>query len=169
MKKKKLEIMSNLNVDSITLHQQQYIETIYSLCKQSNHAHAKDIAERLTVKMPSVTEALRNLQVMGLVNYKVRQAVTLTSLGTVIGDELAKRHKVFSTFLSEILGVEKGRADEVACRMEHVVDVRIRERFSSFLGYLKKEVMQDENNIISEFIAKYNGKKDEQEEKKIFL
>jgi DtxR family transcriptional regulator, Mn-dependent transcriptional regulator len=149
--------MDNIDIDSVTLHQQQYIETIYSLCQQGTHAHAhaKDIAAQLNIKMPSVTEALRNLQSMGLVNYKVRQAVTLTQRGNEVGCELTKRHKVFSEFFKEILGMDKNRADDVACRIEHVVDDKIRERFSDFLSYLKKEVMNNENNIIAKFKNKY--------------
>jgi DtxR family transcriptional regulator, Mn-dependent transcriptional regulator len=149
--------MINYDIDSITVNQQQYIETIYSLCTQDRHehAHAKDIAKQLNIKMPSVTEALRNLQNMGLINYKVRQAVTLTSLGNEIGLELAKRHKVFSDFFTDILGLEQKKADDAACRIEHVIDEEIRERFSDFLCYLKQEVMQNDSNIISEFIAKY--------------
>ena len=145
------------DIDSITLHQQQYIETIFSLCVlgEHAHAHAKDIAVQLNVKMPSVTEALRNLQNMGFVNYKVRQAVTLTELGSYVGNELAKRHKIFSEFFNEILGVEKVRADEFACRIEHVVDEKIRERFSNFLSYLRNEVMIEDDNIIKDFKNKY--------------
>jgi DtxR family transcriptional regulator, Mn-dependent transcriptional regulator len=147
----------DIDIDSITLHQQQYIETIYSLCQQGNHAHAhaKDIAGQLSIKMPSVTEALRNLQSMGLVNYKVRQAVTLTQLGNNVGIELTKRHKIFSTFFTEILGMDKDRADDVACRIEHVVDDKIRERFSDFLNYLKEDVMGEEDNIITKFKNRY--------------
>ena len=61
------------NANKLTLNQQQYIETIHSLCGRHEHAHAKDIAEHLAIRMPSVTEALRALREMGLVNYQPRR------------------------------------------------------------------------------------------------
>ena len=144
---------NSFDLDKITLNQQQYIETIYSLCKKEKHkhAHAKDIAEHLNIKMPSVTEALRNLQSLGLINYEVRKAVTLTDKGEFAGQELFKRHQVFSEFFSDILGIEKVRADNIACKIEHVIDKEIRETFSSFIECLKTNVLSKKDNFIEKF------------------
>jgi DtxR family transcriptional regulator, Mn-dependent transcriptional regulator len=148
--------MDNQNFDNISLHQQEYIETIYTLCKsgEHKHAHAKDIAAALNIKMPSVTEALRNLHNMGLINYEVRKAVTLTEIGEKVGVELNKRHQVFSDFFIDILGVDKERAENVACRIEHVIDKEIREVFSEFIDCLKNNVMIEEKNFIEDFKRK---------------
>ena len=152
--------MADFNINNVSLNQQQYIETIYFLSHQGEHkhAHAKEIAENLNVKMPSVTEALKNLQSMGLVNYKVRQAVTLTEAGTNIGRELAKSHKVFSDFFYDVLGLEKERAESIACKIEHVIERDVRDVFSEFIDFLKEGSFKEEMNVIEEFGKKINRK-----------
>ena len=40
---------------------EDYIEVISEIIEENGHAHTKDIADRLNVKMPSATKALQNL------------------------------------------------------------------------------------------------------------
>ena len=47
---------------------EDYLEAIAELCSKEGHAHSKEIAEKLSVKMPSVTEALRQLVEMGYIS-----------------------------------------------------------------------------------------------------
>jgi DtxR family Mn-dependent transcriptional regulator len=107
---------------NLSLPRQNYLETIFALCEEHGHAHGKAIAGLLGVSMPSVSEALRGLAAEGVIHYRQRQAVTLTPKGTAIARELALRHAVLATFYERILGCTHKRADEIACRVEHVVD-----------------------------------------------
>ncbi len=148
-----------LNVSNLSIHQQRYIETIFTLCQRNDHAHSKEIAEMLNVKMPSVTEALRGLNEMGLVNYKVRQSITLTDLGQNIGKELNERHKVLASFFDNILGCPSSQADELACQVEHVINGDLRERLTSFLNYIEDEIEVNGENPILKFKDIYEASK----------
>ena len=143
-------------IDKLSLHQQQYIETIYGLCQEEGHAHSKDIATSLEIRMPSVTEALRMLSSMELINYKARQAVTLTDLGTQIGKELHKRHAVFASFFTDILGFDNDYAEKYACKIEHVIDDELRKRLNSFSKFLKNDISIDGKNPVLMFKKKYS-------------
>jgi DtxR family transcriptional regulator, Mn-dependent transcriptional regulator len=141
--------------EQLSLHQQQYIETIYSLSLKENHAHSKDIAEELNIRMPSVTEALRTLSGMGLVNYQARQAVTLTEKGRDIGRELNKRHAVVAAFFTNILGVDAENAEKYACKVEHVIDDELRKRFSDFVKFLNEGINADAKKQLISFRENY--------------
>jgi len=123
-------------VADLSLPRQNYLETIFALCEAHGHAHGKMIAERMGVRMPSVSEALRGLAEAGLVHYRQRQAVTLTEKGMAIARELAERHAVLAAFYERILGCTRRRADELACRVEHVVDADFIRRMRRVSGLL---------------------------------
>ena len=108
-------------MSSLSLPQQNYIETIYSLCMAHEHAHTKAIADKLNVRMASVTEAMLSLSAQGLVNYNARQPVTLTEKGMTVAVKLQKRHQILASFFS-LIGCEKDTAEKTACRVEHSID-----------------------------------------------
>ncbi len=143
----------------LTLNQQNYIETIYSLCLAHQHAHVKAIAEKLNIKMASVTEAMQGLTAQGLVNYSVRQTITLTPEGEKIAQELQKRHAVLAEFYREILGCPAEKADLIACKVEHVIDPEFRERLSEFMRFLKEMKLPDGTNPVMEFTRRYSSVK----------
>ncbi len=142
---------------SLTLNQQNYIETIYSLCLAHEHAHVKAIAQKLRIKMASVTEAMQTLASMGLVNYTVRSTITLTQAGEEIARELHGRHEVLAAFFHEILGCAPDKANSIACKVEHVIDPELRERLSGFIQFLKEDLRKpDGGNPVMDFSRKYD-------------
>ncbi|WP_418391955.1 metal-dependent transcriptional regulator, partial [Victivallis lenta] len=110
--------MSN-NVISSSL--EDYLEAIAEIIENKGHAHTKDIAERLRVKMPSVTNALQALSARGLINYQSHSPVVLTSRGAEMAAVIRHRHTVLKGFFSGLLKLDSKKADETACRIEHVI------------------------------------------------
>jgi len=142
-------------IDCLTVPQQEYIETIYLLCSNHEHAHTKDIAEILNVSMPSVADALQTLAKSDLINYQTRQPVTLTEKGETIAKNLNDRHKALSDFFKDALGFDKEYSEKTACNIEHVVDEEFKSRISAFNDFLKKE--KDALNIITRFKKSYES------------
>ncbi|MCF7790850.1 MAG: metal-dependent transcriptional regulator [Victivallales bacterium] len=138
-------------VNKLSEAQQNYIEVIYELSEEHSHAHVKNIANRLNVSMPTVTEALRHLEELNLVNHKHRQPVTLTSKGRKIAELLDKRHKVFSDFFRNILGFDSGYSENTACKLEHVIDDKLKERLLQFNIFLREYSQRTDCNIIEDF------------------
>ena len=108
-------------MSSLSLPQQNYIETIYELCLVHEHAHTKAIAEKLNIRMASVTEAMLSLAAQGLVNYHARKPVTLTNAGMQVAEKLHKRHQILANFFS-LIGCNTDTAEKTACRVEHSID-----------------------------------------------
>lgn len=142
----KLSMLSKLSES-----QQNYIEVIYDLSKEHSHAHVKNIAEEMNISMPSVTEALRSLQTLNLINHKSRHPVTLTVKGREMAEILEKRHKTFSKFFSEVLGLNNKYSENAACKIEHVIDDELWKRLLKFQEYLSKYSELSGKNIVEEF------------------
>ena len=111
---------------------EDYLEAIAELSINDGHAHSKEIAEKLGVKMPSVTEALRQLVDMGYIVYNVHYPVKLTPAGRAVAEEIIHRHLVLKRFFTEILGLSPAKAADTACHLEHVVDEDTISRFVIF-------------------------------------
>lgn len=113
----------------ITSSLEDYIEAIAKIIEKNGHAHTKDIAEKLNVKMPSVTNALQVLANHGLVVYQPHYPVELTPQGERIGKEIIRRHHVLEEFFQNILKLGLTKASETACKIEHVVSAGIIDKF----------------------------------------
>lgn len=111
---------------------EDYLEAISELIAVNGHAHTKEIAERLSVKMPSVTAALRQLDKTGCIVYNTHYPVQLTPMGKELADQVVRRHRVLKKFFGGILGLNPEKASETACRLEHAVDEETIERFILF-------------------------------------
>ncbi|MCP4710697.1 MAG: hypothetical protein GY869_18895, partial [Planctomycetes bacterium] len=117
---------------------EDYLEAIYLISADNNHAHANHIAEYLKVSKSSVSWALNQLSQKELINYVPYEAITLTSTGKSLGKKLASRHAQIKSFLTTVLGINDTIADANACRMEHVLDKEVFQRMQDFMTFLEK-------------------------------
>ena len=101
---------------------EDYLEAIAELIAVEGHAHTKEIAGKLNVKMPSVTGALRQLEQLGYITYNTHYPVSLTREGELVAGKIVRRHRALTRFFSSILGLPHDKASETACRLEHAVD-----------------------------------------------
>lgn len=116
----------------LTASQEDYLEAIAELIAVEGHAHTKDIADKLHVKMPSVTGALRQLEKSGCIEYRTNYPVQLTPAGEALAEDIMGRHRVLKQFFTQALGMLPGKASETACRIEHLVDAGTIRRLGLF-------------------------------------
>lgn len=124
---------------------EDYLEAIAELIAVEGHAHTKEIAQKLNVKMPSVTGALRQLEQLGYIIYNTHYPVQLTKEGKFVADGILKRHSVLKNFFGRILGLPADKASETACRLEHAVDDDTISRFILFSEAI--EMRQDTKQV----------------------
>jgi DtxR family Mn-dependent transcriptional regulator len=116
---------------------EDYLKVILALEQTDKVARPKDIAGRMKVQPPSVTNALRGLKQRKLINHKPYGYVTLTRKGSKIARKLSKRHAVIMDLLLNVLKVDKKTADITACRLEHVIDNQTLKKLSGFIAHYK--------------------------------
>ena len=103
----------------LTSNMEDYVESIELLSRKKKVVRVKDIAKNLKIKMPSVTAALQKLEKMGLINYERYGYIDLTEKGKTIAEKVYSRHTFLTDFFHDVLKIDKKRADEVACKVEH--------------------------------------------------
>ncbi|MBN2223401.1 MAG: metal-dependent transcriptional regulator [Deltaproteobacteria bacterium] len=117
---------------------EDYLEVIYGLVEQNRVARVRDIADILSVTMPSVTGALKKLSGKELVNYDPHEVITLTPEGEVLARKLVHAHRSIASFLTEILNVRPDIAEKNACRMEHAIDDVVLTRLIRYIEFVGK-------------------------------
>jgi DtxR family Mn-dependent transcriptional regulator len=128
-----------LQTEELTSNMEDYLEVIFNLQEEQKVARVKDVAQRLKVKMPSVTGAMKGLAEKGLVNYERYSYLTLTEAGENIAREIGERHRTFYSFLHEVLGLDPQTAELDACRLEHATSRKTFERLKEFTGNYIRE------------------------------
>ena len=112
----------NTNISSSL---EDYLEAIADLIDANGHAHSKELADRLQVKMPSVTNALQALAARDLIVYRSHQPVVLTAAGAQTAAVIRKRHQCLCRFFEDVLVLSHDEADATACKVEHDIDENV--------------------------------------------
>jgi len=133
--KKKTEIR-------LTSNMEDYLEAIMNLEKANRVARVKDIAQTLQVKMPSVTGALKVLREKGLINYEKNSFISLTKEGLKISKMILNKHQTLTRFLETILLITNGRAQDMACKMEHAIDCDTVKRMTRLIDLFEKGMIE---------------------------
>ena len=96
---------------------EDYLEMVHILCLENKGtAHVKDIAERLSVKMPSVNKAMNELKKLDLVIQEPYTGISLSPVGKKTAAKILARHFLLKAMLTK-LGVSEKNANEDACKM----------------------------------------------------
>lgn len=133
------------NQKPLTPTMENYLEAIYNLDNEKRVVRVKDIAKRLGVKMPTVTNMLKTLNERGLINYERYEYLELTDKGEDVGKEIDRRHHILRDFLTDILGIEFDKADEEACTMEHAIGPTTMDRLVAFMEFIQSCPRTGEN------------------------
>jgi DtxR family Mn-dependent transcriptional regulator len=113
---------------------EDYIKTIYALEAEEHKATTKRIAQRLSVKMASVTGMVKHLAAEGYVRHKLYHGAHLTDQGRLVALNMIRRHRVIELFLSKTLGLRWDEVDADADVLEHAVSDKLVERIFQYLG-----------------------------------
>jgi DtxR family Mn-dependent transcriptional regulator len=119
----------------LTSAMEDYLEAIYHLEQERRIARVRDIANRIGVKMSSVSSALKILGSRGLIKYDPHQYITLTDRGLIKAKEIVRKHEVLKRFLFRILQVDESVAEDNACRIEHHLDPEVIEKLIRYVEF----------------------------------
>ena len=117
----------------LTQSLEDYLEMVHMLRLANGLARVKDIAAALSVKMPSVANAMVELKKMGLVRQEPYSGVELTEEGQRVAAMILNRHILLKGFLIK-LGVSEAIADKDACCMEHILSAETLEKIEEFVN-----------------------------------
>jgi DtxR family Mn-dependent transcriptional regulator len=116
---------------------EDYLEAIAKLGERRKAVRVKQLSDRLGVKMPSVTSALKRLSEQELVEHERYGHIKLTPEGHKVARDVIRRHKALTRFFAQALGIDKETAEEDACRIEHVISPPSMERMARFVEFIE--------------------------------
>ncbi|MCG8453420.1 MAG: metal-dependent transcriptional regulator [Spirochaetales bacterium] len=128
--------------DDLTPSMEDYLETILLLEQKNRVARVKDIAEKLSVQMPSVTGALKSLRSRELVEYEKNSFINLTPKGMKLAKAIFLKHGILVNFFEKALGLTGEHAEEQACRVEHAIDDETAKRFQNLTEWVEEKSPQ---------------------------
>ena len=113
---------------------EDYLEAMLMLREKLGFVRSIDVAEQLSVTKPSVSYAVKRLRENGYITTDKNGLIELTSSGYEIAERIYTRHKVLTTFLTQ-LGVPEDIARADACKLEHDIS---QESFDAILKHAQK-------------------------------
>ncbi|ADK81880.1 metal-dependent transcriptional regulator [Sediminispirochaeta smaragdinae] len=133
-----------INDSDLSASLEDYLEAILILEKRNRVARVKEIAEALNVQMPSVSGALKVLRSRGLVHYEKNSYIRLTEEGMKVAKSIQDRHFALAGFLRKVLNLSADSAQDIACKIEHVITPELASRFRSLTQYIEDEVIANQ-------------------------
>ena len=119
---------------ALTRAQEDYLKALYNLHGDQRPVPTGDLAQRLAIASPSVSEMVTRLRAKGLVEHDRYRGQRLTPAGRTIALELVRHHRLLEMFLVQVLGYRWDEVHDEAERLEHVISERMEERIFELLG-----------------------------------
>ena len=144
------------NSFELSASQQDYLEAVFVLSRDTGFARARDISRFLKVSMPSVSAAIRNLDARGLLCYERYGYIRLTPKGVKDGARIAGHHSFLKEFLMTVLGLDEAEAERDACRAEHALGPATLVKLRALSGFLRDGTRR---SLLSSIRAHLGGKR----------
>ena len=121
----------------LSFTEENYLKAIYTLSerKDSLDTSTNEIAEKINIKPPTVSDMLRKLTAKKLVTYEKYKKVQLTKTGRQIAIQIIRKHRLWEVFLHDKLQFTWDKVHEVAEQLEHIHSEELISRLEKFLGY----------------------------------
>src|SRR5207247_4764078 len=119
---------------AFTRSQEDYLKALYLLRGDQRPVPTRELAQRLGISSPSVSEMVARLTAQGLVEHDRYRGQQLTKEGRKIALELVRHHRLLEMFLVEVLGYTWSEVHNEAERLEHVISERMEARIFELLG-----------------------------------
>src|SRR3979411_2874430 len=119
---------------SFTRSQQDCLKALYQLHGDHQPVPTRDLAQRLGISSPSVSEMVSRLSAQGLVEHDRYRGQQLTREGRKGALELVRHHRLAEVVWGRAVGCRWDEVHEEAERLEHVISERMEARIFEPLG-----------------------------------
>src|SRR5213596_1066376 len=119
---------------AFTRSQEDYLKALYLLGGDQRPVPTRELAQRLGISSPSVSEMVTRLSAQGLVEHDRYRGQQLTREGRKAALELVRHHRLLEMFLVRVLGYTWDEVHDEAERLEHVISERMEQRIFELLG-----------------------------------
>ena len=114
---------------------EDYLKVIYVLESEGSAATTNNIAEMMDVSSASVTNMLKRLAGLNLIEHKSYKGATLTDAGNKIALEILRHHRLLELYLKEIMGYSWDEVHDEAEKLEHHISEQFEDKIAELLNH----------------------------------
>lgn len=114
---------------------EDYLKAIYKLDQKTGGASTTKLAEEMDVSSASVTNMIKRLAKMGLVEYQSYRGAKLTETGKKIALEVIRHHRLLELYLMEMMGYSWDEVHDEAEKLEHHISEQFEDKIAELLDH----------------------------------
>ena len=118
----------------MTPNKEDYLKCIYEIGTEVEKISNKEIASRMQVSPPAVTEMIKRMISEGLLVKEKSRGYLLTDLGSQLVSDLYRKHRLIEVFLLKNLDYTTEEVHEEAEVLEHTVSEHFIDKLDHMLG-----------------------------------
>ncbi len=112
-----------------------HLMAMHDLIKHRGYVRGVDIAKHLGISRSSVSITMRKLVNRGYVTEDENKFYLLSEKGSALIDSVLYKRNIIKIFFEQALHLDATRAEEEACKIEHLLERETGERLMTFLGF----------------------------------
>lgn len=120
---------------SLSQSVEDYLKVIYVLETEGSGATTNNIAEMMDVSSASVTNMLKRLAGLNLIEHKSYKGATLTEAGRKVALEILRHHRLLELYLKEVMGYSWDEVHDEAEKLEHHISEQFEDKIAELLNH----------------------------------
>ncbi len=120
---------------SLSQSVEDYLKAIYVLQSEGEAASTTNIAKALDVSSASVTNMVKRLAKMKLLEHESYKGAKLTPAGVKIALEVLRHHRLLELYLKDVMGYSWDEVHEEAENLEHHISEQFEDRIAELLNH----------------------------------
>ena len=117
-----------------TIEKENYLKTIYKMEEKGNPVTVTSLSKFFNVSKSTVSNMIKKLVVMELIDSQAYQPILLTSMGREKASEIIYKHRLIELYLVEKMNFDLDEVHEIAEEVEHITNAKFFERMHKILG-----------------------------------
>ena len=117
-----------------TVEKENYLKIIYKKQEKELPVNVTSLSHYFNVSKSTVSNMIKKLVVMGLIDSKPYKPILLTSLGKIKATEIISKHRLIELYLVEKMNFKLDEVHEIAEEIEHIKNSKFFNRMREILG-----------------------------------
>ena len=117
-----------------TIEKENYLKMIYKLEEKSQKISVTSLSKHFNVSKSTVSNMIKKLVVMNLIDSKPYKPIILTKLGKKSALEIISKHRLIELYLVKKMQFSLDEVHEIAEEIEHIKNAKFFNRMKEILG-----------------------------------
>ena len=117
-----------------TGEKENYLKIIYKKQEKELPVNVTSLSHYFNVSKSTVSNMIKKLVLMGLIDSKPYKPILLTSLGKTKATEIISKHRLIELYLVEKMNFKLDEVHEIAEEIEHIKNSKFFNRMREILG-----------------------------------